>query len=240
MNMKTLTKQRRAIRSLLSPTDPADALTTYYALYHDARRTRLTLHRTDKGEVDGFLAECVTGFDLFRPLVVMRAHSEDALRWLLEQSLRAGRAYYFVAPPSLASALERHLDIWQPTTTHIYRLYTPHFVPVINVLVVQNTGHNHLSRFEIRAGDKAMAVAGLNWRSPRFAEVYVYTEPEARRRGWARSVLSACTAALLQEGLTPLYMVEEGNTASIHLAESLGYRDTGARQFICFGTLPDQ
>ncbi len=238
--METLTEQRRAIRLLLSPTDPADALTAHYALYHDARRTHLTLHRTETGEVDGFLAECVTGFDLFRPLIVTRAHSETILPWLLDQSLRPGRAYYFVVPLSFASALGRHLDIWQPITVHIYRLHVPRFVPIINVLVVQNAEANNAPRFEIRAGDQVMAAAGINWRSPHFAEVYVRTEPEARRRGWGQSVLSACTAALLQEGLTPLYMVEKDNLASIRLAESLGYRDTGARQFICFGTLPGQ
>jgi predicted GNAT family acetyltransferase len=116
----------------------------------------------------------------------------------------------------------------------------PRFVPLINVLVVQSARAEHPPRFEIQSGGKVMAAAGLNWRSPHFAEVYVYTEPEAKRRGWGQSVLSACTTALLQQGLIPIYMVEGDNIASIRLAESLGYRDTGARHFICFGTLPGQ
>ena len=45
--MKTLNgiaEQRRAIRPLLAPNDPADAMASYYALWHDARRTELRLH----------------------------------------------------------------------------------------------------------------------------------------------------------------------------------------------------
>ena len=64
---------------------------------------------------------------------------------------------------------------------------------------------------------------------PTFAEVFVYVHPRGRGRGWGKSVVSACTANLLEERLRPLYLVEEGNQASVHSAEGLGYVDTAAR-----------
>ena len=64
--LKEVNEKRRAIRHLLSPTDPADALGSYYALWHDPRRTRLTLHYSASEHADGFLAVCQTGADLFR------------------------------------------------------------------------------------------------------------------------------------------------------------------------------
>jgi predicted GNAT family acetyltransferase len=81
-----------------------------------------------------------------------------------------------------------------------------------------------------------MALAGVNWRSPAFAEIFVYVHPRGRGRGWGKSVVSACTAALLDEHIRPLYTVEEGNEASGHIAESLGYVDTGLRQFVGEGS----
>jgi L-amino acid N-acyltransferase YncA len=71
----------------------------------------------------------------------------------------------------------------------------------------------------------------VNWRSPHFAEVYVYTQTQARGRGWGRSVLSSLCAALLQDGLMPLYVVSEQNSTSINLAESVGFVDSGMREF---------
>jgi len=43
--------------------------------------------------------------------------------------------------------------------------------------------------------------------------------------------VAACATTLLQAGVQPLYMVSEGNEASIRLAESVGFVDTGAREF---------
>jgi L-amino acid N-acyltransferase YncA len=36
----------------------------------------------------------------------------------------------------------------------------------------------------------------------------------------------------LENGRTPLYVVAEHNDASIHLAESLGFANTGAKEII--------
>lgn len=244
--MTDLDAQRAAIRPLLAPSDPEDALTAYYALYHDPRRAHLTLHHVpvsgahletgpDRGQrVDGFVAVCQTGHDLFRPLVVIRALNEEIVGELLRRALVPGRPYFLIAPLDLTEALERSVDMPKPTFNRIYRVDPARFelthTARINVLVQEQRGPASQPRWEIRSGNKVAAVAGTNWRSPFCAEVYVHTEPQFRRRGWGRAVLQAATAGLLREGLLPLYMVESSNLFSIQLAEAAGYIDTGRRE----------
>ena len=242
--MTDLDVQRTAIRPLLAPSDPGDALTAYYALYHDGRRTQLTLHRTPGGDahpegsrgVDGFVAVCQTGRDLFRPLVVIRALNDDVVGDLLRQALVPDRPYYLVAPLDLVEALERVVDMPKPAVNRIYGVDPMRFqlahAAQINVLVQEARGPDGQPRWQIRSGGRVAAAAGTNWRSPFCAEVYVHTAPEFRRRGWGRAVVQAATAALLREGLLPLYIVEEANLPSILLAEAVGYADTGRREAV--------
>jgi len=229
-----LDAQRAAIRPLLAPSDPEDALTAYYALYHDPRRTQLTLHRTPGGDVDGFIAVCQTGQDLFRPLVVIRAPNDDVTGDLFRRVLSARRPYYLVAPLALSKALDRFLNLPAPVVNRIYRVDAARFslagTAEINVLVQKVPGPEGRVRWEVHSGGGVAAVAGTNWRSPFCAEVYVYVEPAFQRRGWGRAVVRAATMGLLQERLLPLYMVEEANLASILLAEAVGYADTGRRE----------
>jgi hypothetical protein len=109
--LQELNEKRRAIRPLLSPNDPADALASYYALWHDPRRTQLTLHQDAQGGVVGFIAVCQTGADLFRPLVTMRTRDEAAVPHLLQAALVPDRPYQIIVPVILASAVEPHLDL---------------------------------------------------------------------------------------------------------------------------------
>ena len=222
--------KRRDVRPLLSPTDPADALTSYYALWHDPRRTRLTLHHGSRGQVDGFVAVCQTGIDLFRPLVTLRAPDENVAGELMRAALMPDRPYQIVVPVTLASAARAHVEFFRSSLTRIYRLDTSRFQPIVNVLVQRVLGADGSSRFQIESQGQLMAMSGTNWRSPTFAEVFVYVHPKGRGRGWGKSVVSACTAALLEERLRPLYMVGEENQASIRIAEGLGYVDTGLRE----------
>jgi predicted GNAT family acetyltransferase len=113
---------------------------------------------------------------------------------------------------------------------HIYILAPSRFEPIVNVLVQPVTSADGSTRFQIESQGQLVAMSGTNWRSPTFAEVFVYVHPKGRGRGWGKSVVSACTAALLEEGLRPLYLVEEENKASMAIAESLGYVDTDARE----------
>lgn len=233
----SLEEQRAAIRPFLSLSDPGDALAVYYALYHDPKRTQLTLHYDTSGRVDGFVAVCRTGQDLFRPLVTLRARSRPVLAELLPQALLPGRPYTCVVPAEMATAINAAVTLSAPSLNLIYVLDPDRFQPVINVFVQRAQGLEGSPRMVIRSGERIIAEAGLNWRSPYFAEVYVHTEPAVRGRGYGRSVVAALTALLLEEGVRPLYVVGEGHTESIQLAQSLGYVDSGAREYQCEITL---
>ncbi len=243
--LSDLNEKRREIRPLLAAHDPGDALASYYALWHDPRRTRLTLHRDAEGRADGFVAVCQTGADLFRPLVTLRAPNAQAAGESLQNSLTANRLYQVIVPVTLATAVREHLDVTRSRLLHVYRLDLARFQPVINVLVQRVDGPDGSAslttggapRFQIESQGRLVAMAGTNWRSPAFAEVFVYVHPSGRGRGWGRSVVSACTNALLEDHLRPLYMVEPDNEASIRIAEGLGYMDTGHRQFVGEGQL---
>jgi hypothetical protein len=236
-NLGELNEKRRAIRHLLAPNDPADALTSYYALWHDPRRTQLTLHYDTNGKVNGFLALSQTGADLFRRLVTLRAPDRNAVAALAHAALAPNRPYLVVVPLTLASAVRQQVEITHSTMNRVYRLDPTRFQPIINVLVQRVTGADGAPRFQIESQGQVMAMSGTNWRSPTFAEVFVYVHPRGRGRGWGKSVVSTCTAALLEERLRPLYMVDKGNEASMRIAEGLGYVDTGAREFAGEGRL---
>lgn len=229
-SLQDLNDKRRLIRVLLSPTDPADALASYYALWHDPRRTLLTLHSANAAP-DGFVTVSQTGADLFRPLVTLRAPDGTVAGELVRAALAPDRPYLVISPIALASAIREHLEVSQASINRIFRLDPSRFQPIVNVLVQPATGADGAFRFQIESQGQLVAMSGTNWRSPIFAEVFVYVHPAGRGRGWGKSVVSACTAQLLAEHLRPLYMVQEGNQASLSIAEALGYVDTGACEF---------
>lgn len=227
-NLHTL---RAQARDLLNEFDAADGLACYYALHHDARRSTLALHRDSAGFVDGFLAHCMTGFDLFRPLITMRVRgSNDPVPSLLKTALKPGRPYLLIVPAGLFTRVEPHVSLSDPVLNHILRLDPAHFRPEVNVMVVTRTESDGNPRAEIKQGDVVVAAAGVNWRSPIFAEVYVQVQPEVRKRGWGRAVVRALCADLLKQQLTPLYNVAEDNDESYALADDIGFVDTGARE----------
>jgi hypothetical protein len=228
----TFQQLRDGVRDLLNEFDAADGLASYYALHHDPRRTSLYLHRDPTGMVDGFLVCCQTGFDLFRPLVTLRLRGQGALPELIEQGLTAGRPYLAVVPAGLVERLEPYLAFNQPSRNLILRLDPSRFRPEPNVLVTHRQAPDGNPRAEIRRGKEVAAVAGVNWRSPLFAEIYVQVNIERRRQGWGRSVAMALCAELLRLGVTPLYSVAEDNYASRDLAEQIGFVDTGAREVV--------
>ena len=226
-------QERGLIVHLLSPTSAEDALTAYYALYH--KRTQLFTHGQEV--VVGFLAICQTAHDLFIPLVVMRADSDDVLTALLSDHLDQGRGYLFAVREQRASVLKRCLVTWDEHYNLIYTVDQASFRPYSRYLVEKVAKGGRFPRFEIRDGESVIAAAGTNWRSPYFAEVGVWTQEGLRGRGLARTVVSACTAELLKAGIKPLYIVAEGNAASMRVCEALGYRFTGYREFSCRGRL---
>ena len=235
--LNELNEKRRALRPLLSAHDPADALASYYALWHDPKRTQLAISLDAQGRADGFVVTCQTGADLFRPLVTLRAPDADAVGRLLRETLVPNRAYQVIAPVTLASAVREHLDSQQSRLLSIYRLDPVRFQPIVNVLVQQVSGADGTPRFQIESQGQVVATSGTNWRSPTFAEVFVYVHPTGRHRGWGKSVVSACTASLREARLAPLYLAEKENEISVRIAEGLGYVDTGRREFVAEGRL---
>ena len=230
--LNELNEKRRALRRLLSSHDPADALASYYALWHDPKRTQLIICRDTQGRADGFVVTCQTGADLFRPLVTLRAPDADTVGRLLNEALVPNRTYQVIVPVTLASAVREHLDFQQSRLLSIYRLDPARFQPIVNVLVQRVTGADGTPRFKIESQGQVVATSGTNWRSPTFAEVFVYVHPTGRHRGWGKSVVSACTASLQEARLTPLYLAEKENKVSVRIAEGLGYVDTGRREFV--------
>jgi GNAT superfamily N-acetyltransferase len=222
---------RLRARTVLHLSDPADAVYAYYALYHDPRRTCLTIHEDETGHADGFVAVCQTGQRLFQPTVALRTLDSDAAADLLRQALVPDRPYYVIAALSLRDGVTRVVDIERPEINRVYKIDLFHFDPLINVLVVTEEGLGGLPRFVIRSRDEIVAKAGMNWASPHFVEVFVHTELAARGRGWGQAVLTACTTWAVRSARQPLYVVDETNEDSIALAESVGYVDTGMREF---------
>jgi GNAT superfamily N-acetyltransferase len=238
-----LIQRRQAIQHLLDP-NPADALASYYAFYHSQERTTLLVHRDEGGRADGFIALCRTGMDLFRPLLTLRAESEEVAADLLKNALPPEAAVIIVVPLALRPVIEAFFTVSGETEADIYRLGRRDFQPIINVLVTRAPTPGGDPRFVIRGQSfdrgarsvgPALAAAGINWRSPHFADIYVQTNPQARGRGFGKSVVSALSNWLLEQNVTPLYTVPEDNETSIRLARGLGYKETGARAFLCDG-----
>jgi RimJ/RimL family protein N-acetyltransferase len=229
----TLASQRTRLERerFLSLNEPRDALAAYYALYHDPARTQLWLHSDARERIDGLLAVCQTGFNLFQPTVVLRARDDETAVALLDEALFPGRPYYIVTTPTLSPVVRAAVQLDQEEYNRVYLFDPQRYRPEINVLVQPARIPDGSPRFVIRSRDRVASEAGVNWRSPHFAELFVRTQPWAQGRGWGKAVVAACATTLLQAGVQPLYMVSEGNEASIRLAESVGFADTGAREF---------
>jgi GNAT superfamily N-acetyltransferase len=241
---KSLIRKRQAIQHLLSSRSPHDAMVSYYALHHPPDRTHLSVHTDVSGRVDGFLALCRTGMDLFRPLLTMRADSQEIAAELIDQAVQPELPVIIAVPLELRPLIEALFAVSGEAVGSIYQLERPDFHPVINVLVTRAPTPSGEPRFVIReqSFDRGarptgaiVAQAGVNWRSPEFADIYVSTDPRVRGRGLGKSVVSALSNWLLEQNVTPLFTIAKENRASHELSTSLGYQDTGAHQFLCEG-----
>jgi hypothetical protein len=229
MSVASIHEQRTLVRRLLDDSSAADAPTAYYALFHDPARSTLFTTQDTAGQAVGFAGRFQTGIDLFRPLITLVCQSAESAADLLAQALIPEHPYILFTSQSQYPLVGGNFEIDNHRVLHIYRLDVRRFHPVINVLVRQEKSHDGTPRGVIEANG-ARAVAGVNWQSPAFAELYVHTDAAVRQRGWGESVVSVVTRAVLAGGRTPLYLVESDNDPSRALAEKLGYVDTGARQ----------
>jgi hypothetical protein len=222
-------EQRQQARRLLDDSNPADAPTAYYALFHDPARSTLFTQTDSDGRVTGFVGRFQTGIDLFRPLVTLRCRDAECAADLLSVALAPGRPYLFFANVSQLPLVGGSLQVENQRILQIYQLDIARFKPLINILSRMKKSPDGLPRCEINSNDM-QSVAGVNWQSPAFAEVYVHTDPAARQKGWGQSVLSGVVRAILDGGRIPIYLVENGNDPSKELAAKVGFVDTGARQ----------
>ncbi|MDP6792499.1 MAG: GNAT family N-acetyltransferase [Anaerolineales bacterium] len=235
--MPDLPTKRACVQVLLRSHSPADAIATYYALHHNPARTCLFVHHDTAGRADGFLVRAQTGMDLFTQTVIVRAPSDQAARELFQNGLIIGRPYYVLLPPELETVAARDLDVSSSERLRVYCLEPQHFRPTINALVQPGAGTTGMPRFEIRSEQRTLSTAGVIWRSPDFAEIYVSTVPEARGRGWGRAVVAALANQLLGSGVLPIYVTAENNQRSIRVAEAIGFIDTGTNMVSCSVTL---
>ncbi|MCA9973058.1 MAG: GNAT family N-acetyltransferase, partial [Anaerolineales bacterium] len=233
---------RRAIRPLLRPQSPADALAAYFAFHHPDSRTRLVPYPPDSPHPTGYVCISRTGMDLFRPLVTLRLPPQDMTgsAELIYAALRPETAVFLNVPEADYPLISALFQIRSEEHLALYQLDPARFEPVVNVLVTQAEGPNGLPRFVIRsdtADGQVVAAASLNWQSPDFAEIGVMTLPGYRRQGWGRSVVAALVRYLLANGRMPLYAVSLANEASRSLAAQVGFVDTGSRAVLAEGTL---
>jgi GNAT superfamily N-acetyltransferase len=207
---------------------PADALTSYFALEHDAKRTKLYVRTDASGRTLAFVGVCQTGIDLFRPLIVLRGDDSAALRDALQQALVPKRQYLISAPPALQPDLAAVGDLSGESISNVLTLNRADFQPVLNMLAVSSKTPDGMLRASIAARDGTNAAeSGTSWISSRYGEVYVQVLEGARRRGLGKSVVSAVSNDLLAHNKTPLYVTRIDNIASRKLAERVGYKDSG-------------
>jgi hypothetical protein len=192
-----------------------------------------------------------TGIDLFRPLITVRFPSStyggqidiDLTAEMIHASIPDGMGVILSTLEDYKPILGALFEIHKEQRLKVFALNRARFEPVINVLVTKAESYNGLPRYMIRQtgqtanGDSGeiLASAGINWRSPHYAELYVHTKYSHRRQGLGLSVVSSMAQHVLELGQIPLYVANASNDASLQLARSLGFVDTGARWFLFEG-----
>jgi RimJ/RimL family protein N-acetyltransferase len=71
--------------------------------------------------------------------------------------------------------------------------------------------------------DRLVSVAHSSRRTPRACELGINTLEGERRHGYAKAATTLWTALVEQQGLVPIYSAFAWNTASLRLAEAVGY-----------------
>lgn len=70
-----------------------------------------------------------------------------------------------------------------------------------------------------------LSLAHSSRRTAEACELGIDTERDVRCKGYALASTVTWSAAIIEEGLTPIYSAHSWNTASLHLAVAAGYRE---------------
>jgi RimJ/RimL family protein N-acetyltransferase len=151
-----------------------------------------------------------------RVQLLQRAH-RTGVAW--DSTLRMRREVAFHAPvvsPEqqaqarqsarvLTSADSALIDVFEPGSAQYF--LQPSCAPCIGVVVT----------------DRLVSIAHTSARTPRACELGINTLEGERRHGYAKAATTLWTALIEQQGLVPVYSAFAWNTASLGLAEAVGY-----------------
>ncbi len=199
--------ERTQLGRLLDDRSAADAMAAYYALHHPAERVSVYATYASNGVPNSFLTVARTGLDLFRPLVIPFVVQPSGMDALLRAALLPGRPVLLHAPLEQRAWVEATAELSNVRVFELFRLDLRAFEPIVNVLVVETHTPAGWPRYEIRSGETVHVAAGLNWKGPSFAEVYLVVNPEVHGRAFGRSALAAIAGRLLSESIVALYRI---------------------------------
>jgi len=202
----------------IDPERPADAVADYYARFCPEAEVR----RLDEPGIWGLVTLAWSGFG---PVAVMRASSDAALPWLVEQ-LPPERCYV-MAPLALRPGLEACVSFDEPDVNCSF--WSDGGLADKGTDFGEVVCAPDLARLRLAGVD--LARCHVLWRSPRFAELAVQTEVRFRRQGLGSACVRALSLRLLDEGTIPLLVASQGNPASLALARKLGFHCCQQQEF---------
>jgi RimJ/RimL family protein N-acetyltransferase len=151
-----------------------------------------------------------------RPLLQEQARKAGAV-W--DASLRMRREVVFHSPhisPQQQARARQLARVLNPDDTYLINTFesgsasyflNPRTAPCIGVIV----------------DGRLVSIAHSSRQTPSACELGIDTLPEARRRGYAAAATTLWTALVQQKGLVPIYSAFAENTASLQLAQAVGY-----------------
>ncbi len=158
----------------------------------------------------------------------------EPLRQIIERETRKEWALYcdvyhkMVGPPPQA----RHPDV---------RVLTPNDLPLLQAAPkkLRPDGYENLTAAltygVVACGiveGMVVALAHTNARTPRHADIGVFTAEAFRGRGLCTAAAAAVAREALAAGQTPVWSAGHTNTASLRVAEKLGFRRIANRQYV--------
>jgi len=189
---------------------PADADADYYARHHAGS----VVHVVRDGDAAGAIVHAAGALG---PVAVLRADHARVIPLLLARAPRGRR--YVKTTAALADGLMAVAKVESPVRMRV--AWLPHGAPRPALGPAEIVVHDTEASVLVEGGQASRC--RVIWRSARFAEVAIETEPAFRRRGFGRAAVAAMSSRLLREGVAPIYVADVGNVASLRLAAGLGF-----------------